>query len=372
MAIEWVRDNIAAFGGDTKRITLFGQSAGSASIDYYSYAYPQDPIVAGFIFESGTINGFGSTPRANANGGWFNVSGNLGCGSSTSKPDDVLSCMRTKAPTDILKAIAPTPSGSLAGGLGQFAPAVDDITVFSDYPARSVAGNFSKVPLLIGNNNYEAGLFVVINALSNVTFPQAYWDGFTPVVFTCPAAVRANISLAAGVPTWRYRYFGEFPNLRLSSYPESGAWHTAEVPVIFGTWPTGNSLPAVTDAEASIGAYMRGAWAAFAKDPANGLSNYQGGWPKYSPSGNTLVRLAYNNITGTNLGMAADYEATCKTTFAFNGTTSGNSTLGTSTGTSTSSPAIASKTAASGGSSVSFSSFCLVAIVGFGVLVLSI
>src|SRR5436190_14586297 len=48
MAIEWVRDNIAAFGGDPSRITIFGQSAGSASVDYYSYAYTSDPIVAGF------------------------------------------------------------------------------------------------------------------------------------------------------------------------------------------------------------------------------------------------------------------------------------------------------------------------------------
>jgi cholinesterase len=35
MGIEWTRDNIEAFGGDPKRITIFGQSAGGASVDMY-------------------------------------------------------------------------------------------------------------------------------------------------------------------------------------------------------------------------------------------------------------------------------------------------------------------------------------------------
>lgn len=46
-AIKWVRDNIANFGGDPNRVTLFGQSAGACAIDAYTLAHPQDTIVKG-------------------------------------------------------------------------------------------------------------------------------------------------------------------------------------------------------------------------------------------------------------------------------------------------------------------------------------
>ncbi|KAG6876786.1 hypothetical protein C0993_000447, partial [Termitomyces sp. T159_Od127] len=46
-AVQWVHDNIAAFGGDPERIVLFGQSAGAVAIDAYTFAHPQDTIVKG-------------------------------------------------------------------------------------------------------------------------------------------------------------------------------------------------------------------------------------------------------------------------------------------------------------------------------------
>lgn len=55
---------------------------------------------------------------------------------------------------------------------------------------------------------------------------------------------------------------------------------------------------------------MRGAWAAFARDPYNGLGSY--GWPQYSANDSTLVRLAYNNQTGPNLAVGDEYDGGCQ------------------------------------------------------------
>lgn len=283
---------------------LFGQSAGAASVDHYTYSWASDPIVSGFIMESGAA-GFGEGLPLNNAKGWNDVSAALGCGTNTTtNSSETVSCLQSKDVWQLLSATSFT-----------FNPTVDDITGFADYPALSKAGKFAQLPIITGNNDFEAGIYIPVSALYNQTFDYSYWQDHDNKTFACPAGARANISASHSLPTWRYRWFGNFPNTRLLTNPDSGAWHCSEIPFIWDTLPTGPGIPADTEEEMSIRAYIQGAWAAFAKNPSTGLKTYRGGWPQYSPFEPTLIRLAYNNVTGTNIALPEVYDATCQVTY---------------------------------------------------------
>ncbi|KAH7410617.1 Alpha/Beta hydrolase protein [Cadophora sp. MPI-SDFR-AT-0126] len=335
LAFEWVRDNIEKFGGDAERITIFGQSAGSASVDYHTFAWADDPIAHSFIEQSGSAlaprGGLGGITADVASGYWYAAAKVLDCGDKSSDQNELLACMKSKSYQDVIKAIAQGASGAAISS--SFGPTVDEKIVFSNYTQLAIDGKFSKLPLLLGSADYEAGLFRVLDSFRNQTNSDEYYKAFNALGFTCPGAQRAAYSIAQDVPTWRYRWFGAFPNTQLTTVPYSGAWHASELAVLFNNTPTGGNVPNDTEAEIAIGKYMRGAWAAFAKNPSDGLSSYEEGWPQYVPGEETLVRLGYQNMTGANLALGTMYDGNCKTNFA-----GGNGTAGNSTGSGSGSP----------------------------------
>ncbi|KAH9216473.1 carboxylesterase [Leptodontidium sp. 2 PMI_412] len=302
LALEWIRNNAANFGGDVNRISLFGQSAGAGMIDFYSYAYVSDPIANGFVLHSATVNGFPSLPRNSTEASWFRIAEAVGCGPRTADHNEITECMRMKTPQEVLAGFSSQDTG--IGATPAFGPGVDDLVVFDDYSSRhSALGGY-----LIGNNENEAGLF---RQFQNQT--DAYWQDFNQRLYTCADAERIAQSVQDGSPSWRYRYFGDFPNLAVSTDPPSGAYHGAELPVLFGTVDEVARNPASsTPDEVAVGDYLRGAWSSFAKDTFRGLLTYGEGWPTYEPTKKTLVRLAFENRPGANFTLGNAYDGPCQ------------------------------------------------------------
>jgi carboxylesterase type B len=76
------------------------------------------------------------------------------------------------------------------------------------------------------------------------------------------------------------------------TFPGEGAVHASEVPIVFGTYATGNA----TDQEVALSKYMQHAWASFAKNPDGGP-----GWPQMGTNGGLeLADIGSGNSSGEN------------------------------------------------------------------------
>lgn len=126
---------------------LHGQSAGGASVDFYSYAWTADPIISGFIPQSGSAairmpapTAAGSNVTITAASQWSSLSEKLGCGTvSAAEVGKTLSCMRAKPLKDVMEATAPAKG---AQAMGSWGPKIDNKTVFEDLEARGNTGKF--------------------------------------------------------------------------------------------------------------------------------------------------------------------------------------------------------------------------------------
>ncbi|RDI81710.1 hypothetical protein Vi05172_g8488 [Venturia inaequalis] len=298
-SVEWIRDNIAQFGGDPNRITLFGESAGGGATDYYSFAYDKDPIVNAFIPQSGSVWTRGIADDSNLDF-WYKVASKAGCGGAEAG-EKTVECMRGKSWKEIMKQV---PTGPRAPKLS-FGPTYDDEIIFKDYDARAKAGLFAKVPVFTGNTDNEGGFFKLLRPRMSKPDVQAM-----NLCFTCVALKSAKARVDHKVPIWRYRFFGDFENNR--HFAGEGAYHGSELPLVFGTPKAKEKINAPstdTAVEAELTKTMMTAWAAFAKDPENGLLKL--GYPQYDPKKETLIKFGFQGGAGAVVGNVDEYDAEC-------------------------------------------------------------
>ncbi|KAF8697698.1 type-B carboxylesterase lipase family, partial [Rhizoctonia solani] len=306
-AIEWLQKNIAAFGGDPKRMIAFGQSAGSISAGYLPFAYPKNPIVTGI----GEISASTLIPDTTiimpefAQGNFTDLASVVGCAPGNTSDKQIFECMQNVPWKTLTDYIAGHPEKSYF-----FRIVADGITAFSDIPARIAAGKLAKIPQFNGQLDNEADSLI---PSSPSGIDQATSDAFGHFLLVCPAAKEAQLRVDAGLRTFRYRYSGIYPNL--TPYPFIRSYHTSDLPMWFGSV---NTIPGLketaTAGQKKQSAYMQGALAAFTKDPEQGLIKY--GWPLYQGNkGKTLVHLDPRNSSELVVfENPAEFDAPCAPT----------------------------------------------------------
>ncbi|EOA86135.1 uncharacterized protein SETTUDRAFT_39633 [Exserohilum turcica Et28A] len=277
LAVEWIRDNIRNFGGDPSRITLWGQSAGAISVDNYNFAYPEDPIASGYIMNSGN-----SLLRLQSNDvqhtNFTFVAKHFGCNTTTGESE--IECLRGVSSVDIEKFLKQYSDSGKAPSLS-FVQVVDNRTFFSNPTERTLAGNFSRKPAIIGTTDNEGSAFVPFSTTQAPNRTAA--DRFTADLFLCPAVQTTSSRYKANATTFRYLYSGNFSNI--APRPWEGACHSSDLPMYFGTYgiARGNG----TQLERETSERMQDFYLAFAKDPVNGLPDM--GWDAYEPEGEALL-----------------------------------------------------------------------------------